>query len=56
MKFNKKITDTFVDEAILLLEKARSVHDELESYYITAMDFNKVNEIFENLKIEIFGN
>lgn len=52
--FNKKTSDRFINESVGLLSKAKSVHDELESYYISAMDFKKVNEKTNELINEIF--
>ncbi len=54
MLFNKKTSDRLINEAINILSKAKSVHDELESYYISAMDFEKVNEKCNILINEIF--
>lgn len=54
INFNKKTYDRFIKESIDLLSKAKSVHDELESYYITAMDFDKVNEKTNDILNEIF--
>ena len=47
--FNKKISENLISEASSILSKAKSVHDELEKYYITAIDFNKVNNITDKL-------
>ncbi len=49
LEFNKKASSQFLDEAIKLLVKAKSVHDELESYYIDAMDFEKLNRKTEEI-------
>ncbi len=42
--FNRKTFTQLLSESIKILEKAKSVHDELERYYIEAMDFNSLNE------------
>ncbi len=44
LDFNKKASAQLLGESIKLLEKAKNVHDKLESYYINAMDYNKLNE------------
>ncbi len=43
-----------IDEAIVSLQLAKSSHDILERYYIEAMDFDKVENIKENLIKHIF--
>ncbi len=55
MMFNKKTAENFIAEAVNVLAKTKSVHDEIESYYITAMDFNKVNSQTQMLIKEIFN-
>ncbi len=39
IKFNKKVTKQLFLSAITALSEAKSVHDSLEAYYISAMDF-----------------
>lgn len=53
--FNKKVSENLLHEATNILKKAKSVHDDQEKYYISAIDFNKVNRITENLIEEIFN-
>ncbi len=53
--FNKKAAAQFLGDGIALLDKAKRVHDELERFYIEAMDFEQVNKITEDLAKEIFG-
>ena len=55
IQFNKKAADSFITEAFCVLEKAKSVHDELESYYIQAMDFESMGLFSDNLIKTIFG-
>ncbi len=55
LMFNKKACDSFTDEAINIIKKAKSVHDELEKYYIKAMDFEKLNSIADMLVTKIFS-
>jgi len=53
--FNSKIADNLMDESISILSKAKYVHDEIEKYYISAMDFDKVNSISDRLIDQIFS-
>lgn len=53
--FLKKAKSELIAEAIECLKSAKSAHDILESYYIEAMDFNKVNNIKNNLICRIFN-
>lgn len=55
ISFNRKITEHLTLEAVSISAKAKSVHDELEKYYISAIDFNKVDKIAELLLDEIFN-
>lgn len=41
--FNRKTQSELVDEAIAALIQAKHIHDELEKFYISAMDFDMVN-------------
>ncbi len=43
LMFDKGIVNELTDEMISALKTAKDIHDELESYYIKAMDFDKVN-------------
>ena len=47
--FDKKAKDELLTEAVSHLEKAKSIHDELEKYYIEAMDFERMNTDTEEL-------
>ncbi len=47
MKFNKKAYKGLIDSAAKLLSKAKKSHDELEKYYISAMDYKALNSYFE---------
>ena len=53
--FDKKAKDELLNEAISHLEKAKKIHDELEGYYIEAMNFNKMNSDTESLINKIIG-
>lgn len=54
LNFNRRASSEFLDEAIISLTNAKAIHDELESYYINAMDFDLVGEKAEKLINEIF--
>ena len=45
MAFNAKIQAELVDEAVLSLKKAKSVHDELEKLYMPHMNFDKFDKL-----------
>lgn len=47
--FDKKAKDELLDEAVSHLGKAKAIHDDLEKYYIEAMDFEKMNKDTEAL-------
>ncbi len=53
LKFNRKAAEELLREAIKIIAAAKSVHDELESYYIAAMDFEKSAEILNRIAGEI---
>jgi hypothetical protein len=54
LSFNLRASAEMLDEAVLSLANAKSVHDELEKYYIEAMDFDLVKEKTHSLINEIF--
>ena len=47
--FNRKVSAEMLSEAIKLLEKAKKVHDDLEAYYIKAMNFDELNAFTDKL-------
>lgn len=53
IRFNRKAGDEMLNEAINKLINAKKLHDELEKYYISAMDFRQIkkkgDEIIENI-------
>ena len=53
--FDKKAKDELLREAVSHLEKAKEIHDELESFYIEAMNFDKMNSDTESLINKIIG-
>ncbi len=56
ISFNLKTAVKLENEAINIIQKAKSVHDELEKYYIQAMDFDKLNDITDALIKRIFSS
>ena len=53
--FDKKAKDELLREAVSHLEKAKEIHDELESFYIEAMNFEEMNTETEGLINKIIG-
>ncbi len=43
LKFNKTTTEELLEQAVLMLKKAKSVHDDIEVHYVAAMDFGKLS-------------
>lgn len=56
LNFYKKAKKEFVDEAVRKLSLALDTHNRLEEYYIKATDFEKINEISENLLKQVTIN
>ena len=58
LKFNKAAANDLVDEAVTALKNAKAAHDELEKFYIDAVDFSKAEKIYKTLckKIKIRNN
>lgn len=54
ISFLKKTKMEMLKEAVVSLQAAKSAHDILESYYINAMDFDKVKKIKDNVIEDIF--
>ncbi len=52
---NEKNEKLMLNQASAHMRDAKSLHDELESYYISAMDFDKVKEKGDKLIKDIFG-
>ena len=48
LKFNKKAISTLLSAAAETLKEAKAVHDVLEGYYISAMDFDELNKFASN--------
>ena len=53
--FNNRSEGELLSGATECLIKAKATHDRLEKYYISAMDFDKMNKYTEKLIEEIFG-
>ncbi|MEW9080630.1 PRK06851 family protein [Terrisporobacter glycolicus] len=49
LEVDEKILDELINYAISNLKKAKSNHDVIENYYIPNMDFDKVNQLKEEL-------
>lgn len=52
-RFNKKAFEEIVSSAAKILGEAKAVHDELEAYYIKAMDFDKTAALSQKIMAEI---
>lgn len=50
--FNKKASAQMLSQASKLLAEAKKLHDQLETFYIDAMDFEKVNAVKDRLLME----
>lgn len=55
LNFNQKAASDLLDEAVLSLSNAKAVHDELEQFYIPAMDFDAVEEKAQQVIERIFN-
>lgn len=55
LRFTERCVSALIDGALESLCKMGKTHDELESYYIFAMDFEKNEKIKNKLISEIFG-
>lgn len=53
MRFNSSAAEELLREAVSVIAEAKALHDELESYYIGAMDFSLVGNITERVAKEI---
>lgn len=53
LKVNKLTMKSLSQEIYSTLESAKTVHDEIEKYYISAMDFDKIDDIGRSLIEEI---
>ncbi|BED91919.1 MAG: hypothetical protein CfP315_0470 [Candidatus Improbicoccus pseudotrichonymphae] len=53
-EFNEEKEKMLIVEASKKMKKAKKIHDELENYYIKAMDFKALNKLTEEIISEIF--
>ncbi len=53
LTFNRRVARELLLESIATLQKAKSIHDELEKYYIDAMDFGALTTFAEKRANEI---
>ena len=56
LKLNEKIVKQLLILGCNCLNKAKTVHDELEKYYISAMDFKKLTAFAEDFANKLFEN
>ncbi|HHW67028.1 MAG: hypothetical protein PWP07_1531 [Epulopiscium sp.] len=52
---DKRLFDDLLQRAVVSIQKAKKAHDELESYYIPNMDFEKINEVMEDVVKKIMA-
>lgn len=55
VKFNKKAARELLLSAASTLKEAKAVHDDLEKFYIDAMDFNKLTDFANDFAERLFG-
>ena len=53
--FDRRAAQEMLDEAVGKLSNAKKIHDGLEQFYVSAMDFDRLNEAGERLIEEIFS-
>ncbi len=54
IKFNKKAISSILTTACNTLKEAKQVHDQLESYYINAMNFSELNKFADKFCKKLF--
>lgn len=52
---DKKLFTELIDRGISFLAQEKKLHDNLESYYINAIDFEGIDALYEELKATIFS-
>ena len=55
MKFNRKAVKQLLLSAAETLSRAKKIHDDLESHYIKAMDFNSLTRFAEKFTKDVLG-
>ena len=48
LRFNDRAASELIDQAVALMAHAKNCHDELETYYRAAVDFDQVNAVAAN--------
>lgn len=56
IKFNTAQSEKLLNTASNTLKKAKEVHDELEKYYVSAMDFEALKNFADNFSQKIFND
>lgn len=56
LRFLKNAAKELMDEAVSALKEAKKIHDELEKFYIRAMNFEKLGSVSENLIKKIWAS
>ncbi len=54
LKYNNKTAKILLNSAVDTLKQAKAVHDDLEKYYVDAMDFNALFDFFKEFSAEFF--
>lgn len=54
LAFNRRARNEMIDEAVNKLISAKKLHDEIEKYYVAAMDFDEMTERSEKLLENVF--
>jgi len=49
LEYSKSIFYELTDKALKLISNAHRIHDDLEAYYIKALDFNMLNNIYDEV-------
>lgn len=53
LEYDYAVFDTILHKAISTIAEAKSLHDQLETYYIPYMDFEKINRLCEKIAGEL---
>ena len=49
IEYNSKLFYNLIAKSVKLIDKAHTLHDKLETYYISAMDFSIVDKIYDSV-------
>lgn len=55
LEYDYAVFDTILHKAISTISSAKTIHDQLETYYISYMDFDKINQIREKITDDLLG-